>query len=114
MPTPGFDHPIVEDIIALERWKSQTLGGTTHPAVFADIKQVYHLLESLGSARIEGNRTTIDELVEAAVNGVSDSTEGLREISNLKTRCHGSNRFLLRKAIAELIIPFCRNFIDSP
>ncbi|MBK9184422.1 MAG: Fic family protein [Ignavibacteria bacterium] len=52
--------------------------------MFADIKQVYHLLESLGSARIEGNRTTIDELVEAAVNGVSDSTEGLREISNLE------------------------------
>ncbi len=84
IPTPGFDHPIVEDIIALERWKSKTLGGTTHPAVFADIKQVYHLLESLGSARIEGNRTTIDELVDAAVNGVSDSTEGLREISNLE------------------------------
>jgi Fic family protein len=74
---------IVRTIVELERLKERALQGSTHPAVFFQIKEVFHLLESLGSARIEGNRTTIDELVEAKVTGEIDSTEQLREISNI-------------------------------
>jgi Fic family protein len=71
-------------IVALERLKERVLSGTTHPGMFFQIKTVFHLLESLGSARIEGNRTTIDELIEATVQGERDSNEQLRQIANIE------------------------------
>jgi Fic family protein len=83
-PTPSFDSELTLLIVELERLKSRVLGGSTHPYVFFQIKFVFHLLESLGSARIEGNRTTIDELVQATVAGARDTTEQLREISNIE------------------------------
>jgi Fic family protein len=83
IPIPPFDSAITSHIVALERLKERTLAGTTHPGVFFQIKSVFHLLESLGSARIEGNRTTIDELVEATITGQRDASEQLREISNI-------------------------------
>lgn len=84
IPAPAFDSDLTLLIVELERLKSRALGGSTHPGVFFQIKFVFHLLESLGSARIEGNRTTIDELVQATVAGTRDSTEQLREISNIE------------------------------
>jgi len=84
IPSPLFDSKAVGYIIELERLKERTLFGSTYPDIFFQIKTVFHLLESLGSARIEGNRTTIDELVEATINGEQDSTESLREISNIE------------------------------
>jgi hypothetical protein len=61
IPTPSFHAPVVEDILALQQLKVQQLVGSTHPEIFFEIKGVFHVLESLGSARIEGNRTTIEE-----------------------------------------------------
>lgn len=84
IPAPAFDSDLTLRIVELERLKSRVLGGSTHPGVFFQIKFVFHLLESLGSARIEGNRTTIDELVQATVAGMRDTTEQLREISNIE------------------------------
>ena len=84
IPLPSFDDNIVVDILALEQLKVMPSGGTTHPEVFAELKSVFHLLESLGSARIEGNRTTVEELVDATVRGERDSPEALREIANIE------------------------------
>lgn len=84
IPTPHYDSQLVEDILALERLKERSLTGTTQPLIFFEIKYVFHLLESLGSARIEGNRTTIDDLVESTVLGSRDATEPLREIANIE------------------------------
>jgi len=84
IPYPDFNSQIVEDIVELEKLKSRRLDGSTHPALFFAIKEVFHLLESLGSARIEGNRTTIDELVEASITQQMSSTESLREIANIE------------------------------
>jgi len=84
IPPPEFDSPLVDHIVVLEQWKGRTLAGTTHPAIFFEIKAVFHLMESLGSARIEGNRTTIDDLINASMQGNSDSSEPLREISNIE------------------------------
>lgn len=44
------------------RWLQ--LSGTTAPAVFMQIKQIFQFLESLGSARIEGNHTTLADYIE--------------------------------------------------
>ncbi len=84
IPFPDFNSQIVEDIVELEKLKSRRLDGSTHPVLFFAIKEVFHLLESLGSARIEGNRTTIDELVEASITQQMSSTESLREIANIE------------------------------
>jgi len=84
IPYPDFNSQIVEDIVELEKLKARRLDGSTHPAIFFAIKEVFHLLESLGSARIEGNRTTIDELVEASITQQMSSTESLREIANIE------------------------------
>jgi Fic family protein len=84
IPIPHYDSQLVEDILDVEKLKLRPLVGTTQPAIFFEIKFVFHMMESLGSARIEGNRTTIDDLVESAVLGERDSTEQLREIANIE------------------------------
>lgn len=84
IPFPDFNSQIVEDIVELEKLKARRFDGSTHPVLFFAIKEVFHLLESLGSARIEGNRTTIDELVEASITQQMSSTESLREIANIE------------------------------
>ncbi|NQW30749.1 MAG: Fic family protein [Ignavibacteria bacterium] len=84
IPFPAFDSVLVKNILELEKLKVRRLGGTTPPGLFFQIKSVYHFLESLNSARIEGNRTTVEELVEARIHGEEDSTEKLREIANIE------------------------------
>lgn len=84
IPIPHYDSQLVEDILDVEKLKLRPLVGTTQPAISFEIKFVFHMLESLGSARIEGNRTTIDDLVESAVLGERDATEQRREIANIE------------------------------
>lgn len=81
---PAYNSNIVEWMFELERLRSWEIHGSTLPALFFQIKTVFHVLESLGSARIEGNRTTIDELVEQHIDGARDATEPLREIANIE------------------------------
>ena len=42
------------------------------------------MLESLGSARIEGNRTTLAEIIENRLEGASSADEKIREIINME------------------------------
>lgn len=84
IPTLQYNSQIVQDILELEKLKVRRLSGTIHPAIFFEVKALFHLLESLGSARIEGNRTTIDDLVDSVVRGERDTTEQLREIANIE------------------------------
>jgi Fic family protein len=63
--TPSFDDPLTSMVIALDRERHRILQGTTPPFLFFQLKGVFHLMESLGSARIEGNRTTIAQLADA-------------------------------------------------
>ena len=57
--------------------------------IFFSVKRIFHQLESLGSGCIEGNRTTLSELVERVIDveeGVVrlDDDESLREILNIE------------------------------
>ena len=65
MPEIGFDMPITDLVLELEKLRYKVLEGTTHPLVFMQIKNVFHMLESIGSSRIEGNNTTIMDYVES-------------------------------------------------
>lgn len=55
-----------------------------YPPIFFQIKEVFQLLESLESVRIEGNNTTLAELVEKTIAGGKSSDEEWRELENIQ------------------------------
>jgi len=87
-PDFSFSSPLAGTIIDLERMRGDLGGGTTHPAVFLQLKSLFQLMASIMSARIEGNRTSIVDAVEGAATytGMGDSTaaEGVKEIVQLQ------------------------------
>lgn len=81
---PRFDSPLLDVLTDLEHLRRLDLRGTTPPPVFLQLKGVFHLLESLASARIEGNHTTLADYVEARVAQPPESTDSLREIGQIE------------------------------
>jgi Fic family protein len=81
---PSFDSPLVDVLTDLEHLRRLQLQGTTPWPVFLQVKQVFHLLESLASARIEGNHTTLADYLEAKLDGGSLHGDPLREIYNIE------------------------------
>lgn len=81
---PSFDSRLTDLVIELDHLRKRELKGTTHPLVFFQLKDLFHMLESLGSARIEGNRTTLAEVIENRLEGSSSADERMREIVNME------------------------------
>lgn len=88
LPKIEFDMPITDLIMELEQLRYKHLHGTTHPLVFAQLKSLFHMLESIGSSRIEGNNTTVLDYVETAKLNTSEPVnkvnEQIREITNIE------------------------------
>ena len=87
---PSFSSPLLDVLTDLEHLRRLQLNGTTPPMVFMQLKQVFHLLESLASARIEGNHTTLADYVETKFGGpaslqrADQEIDSLREIANIE------------------------------
>lgn len=81
---PSFDSNLTDLIIELDYLRKKTLGGSTHPNVFFQLKQIFHTLESIGSARIEGNRTTVAEYIETKLDDEIPISDGIQEIQNIE------------------------------
>lgn len=81
---PDFDDPLTDLIIELDHLRKRRLYGTTPPYLFFQLKSVFHLLESLGSARIENNHTTLAEVLESR-DEPATGNESLREIENIES-----------------------------
>nr|WP_232429820.1 Fic family protein [Janthinobacterium sp. CG3] len=81
---PSFDSPLVDVLTELEHLRRLKLGGTTPASTFFQLKHIFHMLESLGSARIEGNHTTLADYVETSVKGGTNDSDQVREISNIE------------------------------
>ncbi len=79
---PQFGSKLTTLILALDNLRTRKLSGTTHPSTFFQLKEIFHLLESFGSARIEGNRTTLAEYIEMKIEGGKTRNEGFLEIEN--------------------------------
>ena len=79
MIVPDFDSELVTSIINLDYLRRKRLGGSTHPVVFFQLKNLFHTLESIGSARIEGNRTTIVEYIETKLETNPPAGEEIRD-----------------------------------
>ncbi len=82
---PAFDSPLVDVLTELEHLRRLQLRGTTPVPVFFQLKNIFHMLESLGSARIEGNHTTLADYVESKLDGTRQTpTDQLREMENIE------------------------------
>ncbi len=79
---PPFDSPVTDLIIEIDTLRKRPLKGSTHPAIFFQIKHLFHILESIGSVRIEGNHTTIAEYIENEIEHPSNQPEAILEIRN--------------------------------
>ncbi|HET9034221.1 MAG TPA: Fic family protein [Dokdonella sp.] len=81
---PAFSSPLLDVLTELEHLRRLELRGTTPPPVFMQLKAVFHLLESLASARIEGNHTTLADYVERKVTGSGSGDDEAHEIGNIE------------------------------
>ncbi|EEB7527049.1 Fic family protein, partial [Salmonella enterica] len=91
---PSFDSPLVDALTELEILRHLQLETDVHPILFAQMKAVFHMLESLGSARIEGNHTTLADYVESKVEGTQSSTDQLKEINNIEAAMEFIDEYL--------------------
>jgi hypothetical protein len=83
MVDPIFKSKLTDYIIELDYLRKKRLGGTTHPQIFFQLKGIFHTLESIGSARIEGNRTTLLEFIETKIDSKINQDENIREIQKI-------------------------------
>ena len=81
---PAFGSSLTDLVIELDHLRKKELKGTTPLLVFFQLKELFHMLESIGSARIEGNRTTLAEIIENRLEGTSATDGKIREIVNLE------------------------------
>lgn len=81
---PNFSSPITDLILELEHLRKKTLLGTTNTNVFFQLKKIFHTLESIGSARIEGNNTTIVEYIETKLETTKNPSYSIKEIQNIE------------------------------
>jgi Fic family protein len=84
LPNPGFDSPLVDVLTELEHLRRLQLRGTTPAPLFFQLKHIFHMLESLGSARIEGNHTTLADYVESKLDGAATQSDHLLEMENIE------------------------------
>jgi Fic family protein len=83
--SPAYDSPLTNIVMDLQFLRRMRLGGSTPPQIFFQLKDFFHLLESINSARIEGNRTTVAEAIEARMEPTPNNTDAIREITNVET-----------------------------
>jgi Fic family protein len=86
IPDPYWGSPLATTILELEKLRVKELGGPVPPHIFFQVKSIFQILESLGSARIEGNNTTLTEFVERIIEKGTgtDGDEQMREIRNIE------------------------------
>lgn len=107
---PRFDSELSELIFGLEYLRNKDFSvGTTPERWFHGLKNLFFILESVSSARIEGNRTTVAEYIDYVQRGTPGlfyREDDYREISNLvealqfieeTVRDFGVNQMLIRE-----------------
>ena len=82
--SPEFDSELMDALMELNHLRRMRLHGTTAPWIFFQLKEIFHILESVGSARIEGNRTTISDYVEKKIEKAERSAQQFSEIANVE------------------------------
>ena len=108
VPDFSFNSPLAKVVIELERLRGDLGTSTTPQPVFLQLKQLFQLMTSIMSARIEGNRTSIVEVVEGASEGTK-----LRNIPNRHHK-HDSERSKVSDGVKEImLLEDAASFIDE-
>lgn len=81
---PSFDSKLINLILELEHLRKRELTWSTHPMIFFQLKTIFHTLESIWSARIEWNRTTLAEFIETKISPEMKVNEDIKEIQNME------------------------------
>jgi Fic family protein len=81
---PDFNSSLTDLIIDLNHLRKKQLSGTTPPQIFFNLKTIFHMLESIGSARIEGNNTSLLEYIETKLDEKTDVPLSIKEIQNIE------------------------------
>jgi Fic family protein len=84
IPDPSWGSNLASVVLDLEKLRTKRLGGDVPPYIFFQLKEIFHILETLGSARIEGNNTTLAEYVENLIEEQENENEANLEIKNLE------------------------------
>lgn len=82
--TPDYASPLTDVVMELEHLRRLDLKGDTPSAVFHQLKDIFHTLESLGSARIEGNHTTLADYIESKIDIPPAPNENILEVRNIE------------------------------
>lgn len=81
---PSFDSSLVDVITELEYVRRLRLEGSAPAEIFFQLKSIFHMLESLSSARIEGNHTTLADYVESHLQAEPSDSDALHELKNIE------------------------------
>ena len=83
---PDFNSELTSTLFQMESLRNKFISGDTPLWLFYDLKDTLHLLESLNSARIEGNHTTLIEAINEATKTDAKNKPGeeLAELTNIQ------------------------------
>ena len=84
IPDPTWGSNLANIILDLEKLRVKQLYGEIPLHIFFQLKGIFQLLETLGSARIEGNNTTLSEYVEKIFEQTARKDEKQKEIENIE------------------------------
>lgn len=83
IPDPLWGSNLANIILDLEKLRSKKLQGEIPSHIFFQLKEIFQILETLGSARIEGNNTTLAEYIENIIEKKTKKDESQKEVENL-------------------------------
>lgn len=82
-PTPQWNSKLATLVVELSGLRNHSVSGSSPAWLFFELKDLFHIVEALSSARIEGNHTTLATFVEKKLDKTDTDNEKLIEISNL-------------------------------
>ncbi len=84
IPEPTWNSPLTPIILELEKLRTHHFFSKVPPYIFFQLKEIFQILETLGSARIEGNNTTLSEYVEKIIEQNANEDEKRQELENIE------------------------------
>jgi Fic family protein len=85
IPAPAWGSNLVGTILDLEKLRTYQLRSRgVPPYIFFQLREIFQIMETLGSARIEGNNTTLTEYVERLIEKNETKDERRQELENIE------------------------------
>lgn len=83
MPQPEFGSRLTDLVLDLERLRCKLRPEKIPPMIFSQLKGISRRVEGICSARIEGNTTSLADMIEIRPEDESPESEAVREVENI-------------------------------